>query len=53
LLEKQIKEKDLEDERLYWAYLADVFDEREFAARRKPLKESHRRLEEEPSSVDI
>jgi site-specific DNA recombinase len=47
LLEKRLREKDLEDEKLYRAYLADVFDEREFAARRKILKESRKRIAKE------
>ncbi len=40
-----IREKDLEDAKLYRAYQADVFDEFEYAARRKLLKESRRNLE--------
>ena len=47
LLERQLHEKDQEDEKLYRAYLADVFDEREFAARRSRLKESRQQVEEE------
>jgi hypothetical protein len=46
-LERRIKENDQEDEKLYRAYLADVFDEREFAVRRKALKESRERLVDE------
>lgn len=46
-LERRIKENDLEDEKLYRAYLADVFDEREFAVRRRALKESREALVDE------
>lgn len=46
-LEREIRGKDLEDEKLYRAYLADVFDENEFAARRRLLKESREKLEQE------
>jgi len=44
-LETEIREKDLEDAKLYRAYQADVFDEFEYATRRKLLKESRRNLE--------
>lgn len=50
-LEKRIREKDLEDEKLYRAYMADVFDEHEYNARRKQLKENHRTLEDELAEI--
>jgi len=37
-LENQIRDIQTEDEKLYRAYMADVFDEREYAARRKHLQ---------------
>lgn len=47
LLEKQIREKDYEDERLFRAYLANAFDEHEFAARRAALRTSRQEIERE------
>lgn len=46
-LQKVIAGKDDEDMRLYRAYMAEVFDEHEFAARRKGIKEEKRHLEED------
>jgi len=46
-LEGQIIEKNSEDEKLYKAYMADVFDEHEYAARRELIKESRHKLEQE------
>jgi site-specific DNA recombinase len=46
-LESQIKESKIEDEKLYKAYLASVFDEVEYAERRKLLKESKQRFSDE------
>ncbi len=43
-LERQVKERNNEDEKLYRAYQADVFDEHEYAARRRLLKESRQKL---------
>lgn len=39
-LERQLREKDTEDEKLYKAYMADVFDATEYAARRELVKEA-------------
>ena len=46
-LESQIAESKIEDEKLYKAYLADVFDEIEYAERRKILKDGRQRLSDE------
>jgi site-specific DNA recombinase len=46
-LEKEITDTRDEDERLYRAYMAKVFDENEFAARRHGLKERIKNLEGE------
>ncbi len=43
-LERQLKERDDEDEKLYRAYQADVFDEHEYAGQRRLLKESRDKL---------
>jgi site-specific DNA recombinase len=42
-LEGEIAGSDLEDQKLYRAYMADVFDENEYAARRKALKDQRER----------
>lgn len=44
---QQLEDCDREDDKLYKAYLAEVFDEQEFAAKRKLLKERKSNLEEE------
>ena len=46
-LQKQIRNIEIEDEKLYRAYMADVFDENEYAAKRKQLKEKQIILNEE------
>lgn len=46
-LEKTIASKDNEDERLYRAYMAGVFDENEYASRRKLLKAEQGRIQTE------
>jgi hypothetical protein len=43
-LENQINASNLEDEKLYKAYLAGVFDETEYAARRSLVKENRQKL---------
>jgi hypothetical protein len=43
-LENQISQSDIEDEKLYKAYLAGVFNENEYAGRRKLIKENRQRL---------
>ncbi len=43
-LERQLKERDDEDEKLYRAYQADVFDAHEYAARRRLVKEGRSKL---------
>jgi len=43
-LENQNKESKLEDEKLYKAYLAEVFDETEYAERRKLIKDNQQKL---------
>lgn len=50
-LERQLKEKDVEDEKLYQAYLADVFDANEFAERRELLKQSKATLQRELAAL--
>jgi site-specific DNA recombinase len=50
-LEKQIKASKFEDEKLYRAYLAEVFDETEFATRRKLVKEKEKKLSEELKKI--
>lgn len=50
-LQKQIRELSVEDEKLYRAYLADVFDEQEYAARRNHLKERNVMLDGELSKL--
>lgn len=51
-IERQIEEKKREDDKLYRAYLADVFDAEEFSARRKLLKETCVKLEEELHNLE-
>lgn len=46
-LQQQIRELSTEDEKLYRAYVADVFDEQEYAARRNHLKDRKIVLEDE------
>jgi hypothetical protein len=46
-LEQQIVTRRQEDDRIYRAYTAGVFDEYEFASQRKLLKETVSKLEEE------
>jgi hypothetical protein len=46
-LEREIKQRDEDDARLYKAYLAGAFDENEYAAKRRELKDSRHRLEED------
>lgn len=50
-LENQIRDRNDEDEKLYRAYVAGVFDETEYAERRKLLKEQIRRLREDLENV--
>ena len=51
-IQRQIRGLDKEDEKLYRAYLADVFDEQEFATRRQALKEHELILREELAKVE-
>jgi site-specific DNA recombinase len=46
-LEEQIKNTKVEDEKLYRAYLASVFDESEYADRRKAIKTNQQKIIEE------
>ncbi|MEM7130242.1 MAG: recombinase family protein [Chloroflexota bacterium] len=46
-IQKQIRNLAVEDEKLYKAYIADVFDANEFAARRQLLKERESTLQNE------
>lgn len=46
-LEDQVKNAKVEDEKLYKAYLAGVFDENEYAERRKLIKGNQQKLIEE------
>jgi site-specific DNA recombinase len=46
-LEHEIEEKQTEDDKLYKAYMAGVFDEHEYAARRTLLKDERARLQVE------
>jgi len=50
-LEKQIKKIKLEDEKMYKAYLAEAFDEIEYAEHRRELKKRQQKLEEEARSL--
>ncbi|MEM7127028.1 MAG: recombinase family protein [Chloroflexota bacterium] len=50
-LEQQIADSTHEDEKLYRAFMADVFDETEYAARRKSLKEKVATLKQERNSL--
>jgi DNA invertase Pin-like site-specific DNA recombinase len=51
-MENQIKELKLEDEQLYKAYLADVFDENEYAERRSFIKDQQQKLQAEMSRLE-
>ncbi len=51
-LKKQIRECADEDQKLYRAYLADVFDEQEYKARRVQLKDRELLLREELSKLE-
>ena len=46
-LENQIREATLKDEKLYRAYLSDAFDEVEYAAMRRSIRETKSKLSEE------
>src|SRR5690606_10398625 len=46
-LEDEIAQLEKEDSKLYKAYMADVFDEHEYASKRKAIKERQTRLENE------
>ncbi len=46
-LEAQTKDSKMEDEKLYKAYMAGVFDENEFAERRKLVKAHQQKLHDE------
>src|SRR5690606_7114184 len=46
-LEDEIARLEKEDSKLYKAYMADVFDEHEYASKRKAIKERQTRLENE------
>ena len=46
-LENQIREATLKDEKLYRAYLSDAFDEVEYAAMRRAIRENKSKLSEE------
>ncbi len=50
-LEKQIKKIKLEDEKMYKAYLAEAFDETEYAEHRETLKNRQQKLEEGARSL--
>jgi len=51
-MENQIKELKLEDEQLYKAYLADVFDGNEYAERRGFIKDQQQKLQAEMSRLE-
>ena len=51
-LEDQIKELKLEDERLYRAYLADAFDETEYAEQRSLITNQLQKLQAEISRIE-
>ncbi len=46
-LERELASKDDDDDKLLRAYMAGAFDEHEYAARRKVLKDEHARIAEE------
>jgi site-specific DNA recombinase len=46
-LQEQIEAKEVEDKKLYKAYLADVFDEEEYRGRRRQLKNERQNMSEE------
>lgn len=51
-IQKQLSDKDVEDDKLYRAYLADIFDEQEYAGRRQQLKSSKQLLQEELEKLE-
>ncbi len=51
-LESQINAAEVEDEKLYKAYLAGVFDEVEFAGRRKLVKKKAEKLKQELAKLN-
>ncbi|MEZ4711608.1 MAG: recombinase family protein [Caldilineaceae bacterium] len=51
-LQRQIKEGESEDEKLYRAFMADVFDEHEYRERRRLLKEKQATLQSELKSLE-
>ena len=51
-LNKQIKELKIEDEKMYAAYLADAFDENEYAENRSILREQQQKLQVEVNRLE-
>ena len=52
-IEREIKQREREDEKLYRAYLADVFDEQEYADRRRALLNAINLLEAEKRKLEV
>jgi site-specific DNA recombinase len=50
-IESQIAAKDREDQKLYRAYMADVFDEVEYSAKRQAILETKRMLEQDLARI--
>lgn len=50
-LEQEIDKRDHDDDKLFRAYLAGAFDEEEFAARRKLLKEESLHMQQEAAEL--
>ena len=51
-LNRQIKELKIEDEKMYAAYLADAFDENEYAENRSILREQQQKLQVEVNRLE-
>ncbi len=51
-LQRQLKESETEDDKLYRAFMADVFDEHEYRERRRLLKEKQATLQAELESLE-
>lgn len=51
-LQRQLKEGEAEDDKLYRAFMADVFDEHEYRERRRLLKEKQATLQAELKSIE-
>jgi hypothetical protein len=50
-IQKQIDELSVDDEKLYKAYMAGVFDEHEYAGRRQMLKQNNQILVQELNKI--